>query len=301
MLSVTFSPLIPDLALYALGAVVALLAVLAILSRGAIAVIRAVALALVLLALANPSLIQEERDKVNDIVAVVIDRSTSQTLGDRRTMTDNVRAELERRFANVANVETRYIEAEDGDGDDGTRLFTALTNGLADVPPNRLAGVLLVTDGVVHDIPASVESLGFRVPLHALVTGRENERDRQIKLLEAPRFGIVGKDQTIRAEIQERGGTGSALLTVRRDGQLFISYYDLTNHDLKLAYHNGLRWDLYTVDSPGDVGRYSSVAVDPSGKPHISYYDSTNGDLKLASAEIITIDGTFLYLPLLSN
>ena len=221
MLSVSFSPLIPAFALWAVGAVALLLAVLAVLSRGPVAILRAIALALVLLALANPALVQEEREKVKDIVAVVIDRSTSQTLGDRPGMTDQVRAELERRFGSVADVEPRFIEADDGDGDDGTRLFAALSNGLADVPPDRLAGVIFVTDGVVHDIPPSVDGLGFKAPLHALITGRPDERDRQIKLLEAPRFGIVGKDQTIRAQVMERGGTGSAFVTVRRDGQVF--------------------------------------------------------------------------------
>jgi hypothetical protein len=221
LLSVSFSPLIPAYALWAVGAVALLLAVLAVLSRGPVAILRAIALALVLLALANPALVQEEREKVKDIVAVVIDRSTSQTLGDRPSMTDQVRAELERRFGSVADVEPRFIEADDGDGDDGTRLFAALSNGLADVPPDRLAGVIFVTDGVVHDIPPSVDGLGFKAPLHALITGRPDERDRQIKLLEAPRFGIVGKDQTIRAQVMERGGTGSAFVTVRRDGQVF--------------------------------------------------------------------------------
>jgi len=221
VLSLSFSPLIPVYALWALGAVAALLALLAIMSRGPVAILRAVALGLVLLALANPSLVQEEREKVKDIVAVVIDRSTSQTLGDRTAMTDQVRAELQRRFGSLVDVEPRYIDADDTGGDDGTRLFTALSNGLADVPPDRLAGVIFVTDGVVHDIPSSVEGLGFKAPLHALITGRPDERDRQIKLLEAPRFGIVGKDQTIRAQVMERGGTGSALVTVRRDGQVF--------------------------------------------------------------------------------
>ncbi len=219
VLSISFSPLIPAYALWAVAAVAALLAILALISRGPVAILRAVALGLVLLALANPSLVQEERDKVKDIVAVVVDRSTSQTLGDRRAMTDQVKAELERRFGSLPDVEPRFIDAEDGGGDGGTRLFAALSNGLADVPPDRLAGVLFVTDGVVHDIPNSVEGLGFKAPLHALVTGRPDERDRQIKLLEAPRFGIVGKDQTIRAQVMERGGTGSAFVTVSRDGQ----------------------------------------------------------------------------------
>ncbi len=220
VLSISFSPLIPLYALWAIGAVAGLLALLAVVSRGPVAILRAVALALVLLALANPSLVQEEREKVKDIVAIVTDRSTSQTLGDRSAMTDQVRAELERRFGSLADVEPRYIDADDSGGDEGTRLFAALSNGLSDVPPDRLAGVILITDGVVHDIPPTAQSLGFQAPLHALITGRPDERDRQIKLIEAPRFGIVGKDQTIRAQVMERGGTGSALVTLRRDGQV---------------------------------------------------------------------------------
>ena len=196
----------------------AALAALAIVSRGTVAIIRAAALALVLLALANPSLVQEEREKVKDIVAVVIDRSTSQTLGDRPAMTESVRNELQRRFGSLADVEPRFLEADDGGGDDGTRLFAALANGLADVPPDRLAGVVMVTDGVVHDIPASVQGLGFQAPLHALVTGRPTERDRQIKLLEAPRFGIVGKDQTIRAGAGTRCGLRGGHGAPRRSG-----------------------------------------------------------------------------------
>ncbi|WP_112662721.1 hypothetical protein [Microvirga flavescens] len=221
MISLSFSPLVPEYALWALGIVAALLALVAFVSRGALAGIRALALAILLLALANPSFVQEEREKVKDIVAVVVDRSTSQTLGDRRAMTDRVRDELQRRFGSLTDVEPRFIDVPDSPGDDGTRLFSALSNSLVDVPPDRLAGIVMVTDGVVHDIPPSLESLGFKAPLHALITGHPDERDRQIKLIEAPRFGIVGKEQTIRAEVQERGGTGSAILTVRRDGQLF--------------------------------------------------------------------------------
>src|SRR4051812_3092473 len=234
MLTLSFSPLVPSLWLWLLGAAAAALVVLAVVSRGPVAVVRALALALVLLALANPSLVEEEREPVKDIVAVVVDRSLSQTLGDRAAMTDRVRAELQRRFANLPDAEPRFIEGGDGEGDDGTRLFSALANGLAGVAPDRLAGVVMVTDGVVHDIPASAAQLGFRAPLHALVTGHPNERDRQIKLLEAPRFGIVGKDQTIRAQVMERGGTGSALLTVGRDGQVVLSQRVTTDRPFSL-------------------------------------------------------------------
>ncbi|MGC5778921.1 hypothetical protein [Methylobacterium sp. NFXW15] len=220
MLSLSFTPLLPWPVLAVLAAVALAMAVLAVLARGRMALLRALVLALVLAALTNPALVREDREPVKDIAAVVIDRSASQALGDRPQVTDQVRAELQRRFGALTTIEPRFIDVPDaGEGDDGTKLFTALGQALADVPPERLAGVVMVTDGVVHDIPNSLAQLGIKAPLHVLVTGHADERDRQIKLVEAPRFGIVGKDVKIRAEVMERGGTGHAVVVTRRDGE----------------------------------------------------------------------------------
>lgn len=220
MLSLSFTPLLPWPVLAAFAVLVLVLAVLAVVARGRIALLRVLVLALVLAALANPALVHEDREPVKDIAAVVIDRSGSQSLGDRPQVTDQVRAELQRRFGSLTNIEPRFIDVPDaGEGDDGTKLFAALGQALADVPPERLAGVVMVTDGVVHDIPPTLAQLGIKAPLHVLVTGHPDERDRQIKLIEAPRFGIVGKDLKIRAEVMERGGTGHAVVVTRRDGE----------------------------------------------------------------------------------
>lgn len=312
MLSISFSPLIPTYALWAVAVVAALFALLAVLTRGPVAILRAVALALVLLALANPALVQEDREKVKDIVAVVVDRSTSQTLSDRQGMTDQVRAELERRFGTLADVEPRYIEADDGAGDDGTRLFAALSNGLADVPPDRLAGVIFVTDGVVHDIPPTVDGLGFRAPLHALITGRPDERDRQIKLIEAPRFGIVGKDQTIRAQVMERGGTGSALVTVRRDGQILTRQQVRADTPFSIQArieHGGTNVvELEVEGLPGELTQANNRAVVPiegireklrvllvSGEPHAG--ERTWRNLLKSDANVDLVHFTILRPP----
>ena len=98
------------------------------------------------------------------------------------------------------------VEAGHADGEtDGTRLFAALGAALADVPPDRVAGAVIITDGRVHDVPAEAAQLGFTAPVHALITGRPGERDRRIQLVSAPRFGIVGQQQTVVLRVEDQG------------------------------------------------------------------------------------------------
>ncbi len=200
-----WTPLVPWSVLIAVGLVCVAALVIAFLARPRGGALRAVAVAALLAALANPSFVAEERDRLKDVVALVVDRSGSQKLADRAAKTEAVRAEIERRIAAIPALELRVIEATDT-GEEGTALFAALERGLSDVPPERIAGALLITDGQVHDIPGSAAALGFRAPLHALVTGLPEERDRRIELVDAPRFGIVGKEQSVRLRVLETGG-----------------------------------------------------------------------------------------------
>jgi hypothetical protein len=219
--SIAFSPLLPLPVLEALAVAAVALIGVTLWRRPRGALVRALAFALLLAGLLDPSLMREDRRPLKDVVAVVIDRSGSNQIAERPRQTAEARAEIEKRLAALGNVEPHFVETARGDPDNqGTRLFAALHSALSDTPPDRVGGAILVTDGLPHDIPSSLQGLGFDAPLHVLVTGHEGERNRRIELVEAPRFGIVGKDQTIVARIVDSGATNEpAELTVRRDGE----------------------------------------------------------------------------------
>ena len=218
---VSFSPLVPTYIVWAAAVVAFVIALLLVFGRARGAVVRSLALALFVLALANPSLTREDRDPLTSVTVVVVDKSPSQDFGDRAQQTEAARAQLAERLARLPNMEARFVEAGQADGEtDGTRLFTALSSALSDVPHDRVAGVFFITDGRVHDVPTEAAALGFAAPVHGLITGHKNERDRRVVLVSSPRFGIVGQTQAITFRVEDQGAPPTpAQVTVRRDGE----------------------------------------------------------------------------------
>lgn len=191
--------------------------------RGAI--LRALAWVLLALALLNPSLLVEDREKLKSVVAIVTDKSSSQTLDRREAQTETVKQALIERFGRLDDFEIREIAASDQISpatDVSTALFGALQSGLKDVPQERIAGAVLITDGQVHDIPASLGELGTEAPIHALITGRSDEIDRRIVITQAPRYGVVGETYEISYRVVEAGlnGRTPVEVSVYLDGEL---------------------------------------------------------------------------------
>ena len=222
--SLEFVPFVPWPVLWALAAfgLVLVAALFWRARRGA--VLRALSYALLLLAIANPHLKQEDREPLNDILAVVVDDSQSQTIAGRNERTEAIRKTLEERLKSFPNLDLRFVHssstASDGERD-GTMLFTDLGKALADVPPDRLAGVVMITDGEVHDVPGSATALGFNAPVHALLTGKPGEFDRRLEILRAPRFGLVGGEQTVEVKVSETAPSNASQvkLTITHQGE----------------------------------------------------------------------------------
>ena len=120
--------------------------------------LRFAALAALAAALINPVLLDEEREPLKSVVALVVDRSQSQDIGDRQAETSAALAGLQQRLARFPQFDVRVVEAGRADAADErteTRLFGALESAFRDVPPSRVAGAVMITDGQVHDVPAA--------------------------------------------------------------------------------------------------------------------------------------------------
>src|SRR3954452_3878858 len=219
---IAFTPLVPAIVLWLALAAIVVIALVLLLVRARGAAVRVAALALFLLALANPSFTREDRDPLTSVAAIVVDKSPSQNFGNRNREAAQAQEALVDSLKKIKGLEVRVVDAGQADGEtDGTKLFGALASALSDVPVDRVAGAFLITDGRVHDIPANAAGLGFQAPVHALITGQKDERDRRIAVIAAPRFGIVGQPQTITYRFDDQGVTGErAKVTVRRDGEV---------------------------------------------------------------------------------
>src|SRR5439155_21698430 len=80
---IAFTPLVPSLVLWLALAAITVIAALLLLGRARGAAVRVTALALILLALANPSFTREVGEPLSSVATVVIDKSPSENYGER--------------------------------------------------------------------------------------------------------------------------------------------------------------------------------------------------------------------------
>jgi hypothetical protein len=223
-LSLQFAPGLPWLVIAVLAALAAATLAVALWRGLAGWTLRAVAALVLLAALSGPSLQQEERDPLADILLVLEDDSPSQTLSDRPAQNQLAREDILAQISARSSIDAVWRRLSDlapeGEGTaEGTRLMTALKKALAELPANRLAGVVLITDGVVHDLQ---NAPGLPVPVHAMISGRAQDWDRRVSVTDAPAFAILGEQIELRLKVETLGNTPNglppAVLSVSHDG-----------------------------------------------------------------------------------
>ncbi|MDT7951342.1 MAG: hypothetical protein RQ966_07540 [Acetobacteraceae bacterium] len=261
--SLRFDPAVPAWVLGVLAALCVAALAPALIRRARGALWRTLAFAVLLLWLAGPRLVEETRDSLPDIGLIVVDKTDSMRVGERSAARDAAAAELAQQASRLPDLEMRTVVVPEG-GRDGTALFAAIDGALADVPRARLAGILALTDGQVHDTPATP----LPAPLHVLIPASGEQTDRRIRIVEAPSFGIVGRAVTVRLAVDDLGvrpGNTMARLTVRRDGDppqtQSVPVDQETSIDIPITRAGPVVVELSADPLPGEVSTLNNRAV----------------------------------------
>ncbi|MBB3712700.1 hypothetical protein FHS00_002295 [Limimaricola variabilis] len=242
--TVIFDPLLPWAALAALAALTILAAALA-LWRGLpgwwLRVLAGLAL---ILGLSNPALRREERQPLSDIVVAVVDESASQGLSDRPAQAEAALEDLRRKVAARENTELRVVRLGDAPEDGGTQLMGALSEALAEEPAGRVAGIVMLTDGRLHDAARAPD---LPAPAHVLLTGRESDWDRRLVVRNAPAFAILGEEVELTLRVEDSGAApasgGTVPLTIAVDGGEPMRFEVPLGRDIRLPValpHGGM-------------------------------------------------------------
>ncbi len=234
--SLIFDPLLPWAVLAGFGVLAGLLLALALWRGLSGWWLRGLAVLAAFAALSGPALQREDRKPLSDIVIAVVDESASQRIGARPSQTAEALARVQAEVAALPETELRILRVGDAEGDGGTQLMTALAQALAEEPRARIAGVILITDGQIHDLPAAP---ALPAPLHALLTGAPEDWDMRLVVKNAPAFAILDEEIKLTLRIDAQGAVPEALraeakLTIALNGEEPMTYTVPVGEDLEL-------------------------------------------------------------------
>jgi hypothetical protein len=264
--SIVFDPLVPW-ALLVMVAVIAALGVLLALVRGLRGWgLRGLAGLMVLAALSGPSFQQEDRAPLSDIVLMLEDESASQRLSNRAEQTGTAADRLATQIQSRPNTELRRITVPDGQGDAGTELMTALSDALAEEPRARVAGIIALTDGRVHDADLPID---LPAPFHVLLSGKDTDWDRRLSVIGAPAFAIIGEPVVLTLRIDDLGAAptseGFADLDISIDSDEAQRFRVPIGEDLELPVtlpHGGRNVLRFSVpETDGELTDRNNAAV----------------------------------------
>ncbi|CUH49727.1 hypothetical protein [Ruegeria atlantica] len=264
--TVIFDPLIPW-PILAIVVAIAVAGVVLALWRGLSGwALRGLAALVVIAALSGPVYQVEDRAPLTDIVLMIEDESASQTLSDRADQTAQATKELAAEIESRDNTELRRIRVGDGDGDEGTQVMAALNEALAEEPRARIAGILVVSDGIVHDADQAPD---LPAPMHLLQTGRKTDWDRRLIVRNAPAFAIIDEPVTLTLRVDDSGaaptGASTAPLEISVDGAEAEQFTIPIGVDVELPItlpHGGRNVIQFTVpEAEGELTDRNNTAL----------------------------------------
>ena len=181
-------------------------------------IFRAMLLCLIILSISNPTIISENRENIPDTVAVVLDLSPSQDINNRKDIAQKTYNNIKNELEKINNLDVRLKTIN---GERGSKIFEPLNSMIGDVPAERLAGAIIITDGQISDAPTLLDNFNFKSPINVLLTGNKEEKDRRLIIESSPRFGIVGEEINIDIKVEDISASSpNALVSINMNDEI---------------------------------------------------------------------------------
>lgn len=181
-------------------------------------IFRATLICLIILSIANPTMVSENRENIPDTVALILDLSPSQNINNRKSLAQSSYNSIKTELEKINNLDIRLKTIN---GKKGSKLFEPLASMVGDISSDRVAGAIIITDGQIEDAPSILENYNFKAPVNIILTGEKEEKDRRLIIESSPRFGIVGEEIKIDIKVEDiSANTPNALVTINMNDEI---------------------------------------------------------------------------------
>ena len=158
-----FAPVVPWQVIAAFEGLSILMLAFVVVRHGIWPLWRFLASFVITLALVDPRLVREDLEIQKNIVLVLVARTASQSVGKRKTLTNKALSHLRDQIKRFPQTELRVETVHDvvpqpqtGIYNEGTLMMSSLRRALDALPVGRLSGVVLISDGQVHDMSEEI-------------------------------------------------------------------------------------------------------------------------------------------------
>ncbi|MDE8346661.1 MAG: hypothetical protein POH28_10890, partial [Acidocella sp.] len=259
MTAIHFAPAIAWPWLAALAGFCALVTIPALIARSRGALLRLLGFTILIAALAAPQWQRDTTTKLPDIALVLVDHSQSMQIGNRETLAARALAAL-RASAGTTRLITADIPPQESGG---TAITPTLNAALTGIQPDQLAATIVITDGQIAD----TGSLPANANVTVLLTAPAAQTDRELRLINAPAYGIVGQPQTLSLMILDHGANdagSTARLRITEDGTPIATQPAIIGQTTTISLpvpHAGPCLITASVDRlPGEVSQLNNQA-----------------------------------------
>ncbi|MDI2090655.1 VWA domain-containing protein [Commensalibacter oyaizuii] len=221
-----FDPLLPFWALLCIAILCAIILCISLFNRSYKGILWRFLTCFILLAwLSGPIIFKNHQQELPQTLLILMDKSDSMSIGERQTI---AQAALTRLLQTLPpNLHPKIISFRN-DQNQGTNLFQAVEKAANQIPTTQLGGVIVITDGQIHDVPKDFpKSMTLAthktLPLYALLPASHEQTDRSLKILHTPAYTITGKKAEIKLQVNDNGISvprdAVATLTILQENQ----------------------------------------------------------------------------------